>query len=101
MPVKPTSQEEAFFAKEELERKRKQARENEIRVQAEEAEARKRLHWMHCPKCGSELAEILFREQRVDRCEACGGIWLDAGELEALALKEGGFLGHLRKVFQG
>jgi hypothetical protein len=101
MPVKPTTQEEAYFAKQELEKKRKSSQENAILDQQRAREAQKQLHWMHCPKCGSELTEIAYREQRVDRCEICGGVWLDAGELEALALKEGGFLWGLRKVFLG
>jgi len=101
MPVKPTTQEEAFFAKQELEKKRKAAEEKAIQVQRQTRDEQQKLHWMRCPKCGSELAEISYREQRVDRCDACGGVWLDAGELEALAMKEGGFLWGLRKVFQG
>lgn len=100
MPVKPTTSEEAFFAQQEAERRKSEARAKAERAEAQEREARKLLHWMHCPKCGSELAEIGYRDQRVDRCESCGGVWLDAGELEALALKEGGFLWGLRKAFQ-
>lgn len=101
MPIKPTTNEEAFFAQQEMERKRKFAEELAHRNQLQDKEQQKELHWMRCPKCGSELSEISYREQRVDRCETCGGVWLDAGELEALAMKEGGFLWGLRKVFQG
>ena len=101
MPIKPTTQEEVFFAKQEMDRKQTVAREKAGRLQGQEREELKRVHWMHCPKCGSELSEIAYRDQRVDRCEACGGLWLDAGELEALAMKEGGFLWGLRKVLQG
>ena len=101
MPIKPTHQEEAFFAKQEIERKQKIAQENVAQIQRQEREERKRAHRMHCPKCGSELSEITYRDQRVDRCAACGGVWLDAGELEALALKEGGFLWGLRKSLLG
>ncbi len=101
MPVKPTTQEETFFARQEQERRRKAAEEAALRLGQQAREAQRQLHWMRCPKCGSELAEVGYREQRVDRCEACGGIWLDAGELEALAAREGGFLLGLRKVLQG
>ena len=99
MPIKPTTQEEAFFAKQEIERKRKAVQEKAAQILAQEQE--ERMKPMRCPKCGAELSEITYREQRVDRCEACGGVWLDAGEMEALAIKEGGFLGGLRKVFHG
>ena len=99
MPIKPTNQEEAFFAKQEMERKRKAVHEKAARRLAQEQE--ERMKPIRCPKCSAELSEIIYREQRVDRCEACGGVWLDAGELEALAMKEGGFLWGLRKVFHG
>ena len=101
MPVKPTTQEETFFARQEHEKRRKAAEDAAARLQKQTQEEQKQLHWMRCPKCGSELAEVGYREQRVDRCQACGGVWLDAGELEALAAKEGGFLLGLRKAFQG
>lgn len=97
MPVKPTPQEETYFAMQERERRRRDEAERERRRQQEQ----KDLHWMHCPKCGSRLAEIGFQEQRVDRCEACGGVWLDAGELEALARKEAGVLPGLARLFRG
>jgi hypothetical protein len=100
MPIKPSTHEESYFAQLELERKRKGVFEKVASVQVLEREEQKILHWMFCPKCGSELTEIGYRDQRVDHCEACGGIWLDAGELEALATKEDGFLAGLRKVFQ-
>lgn len=101
MPIKPTTQEEAFFAKQEAERKQQLAREQAARKQAREREERRSAHWMRCPKCGETLTEIGYRDQRVDRCPSCAGVWLDAGELEALAMKEGGFLWGLRKAFQG
>ena len=56
-----------------------------------EREALKKLHHMHCPKCGSALDEITFRGVRVDKCFACGGVWLDDGELEELSAKPGFF----------
>ncbi|MBK6916071.1 MAG: zf-TFIIB domain-containing protein [Deltaproteobacteria bacterium] len=55
---------------------------------------------MHCPKCGMELSEITFRGVKVDKCFACGGVWLDDGELEELAGKPG-FFEALRRLFAG
>lgn len=60
-------------------------------LKAEELEALKRLHWMRCAKCGSELEEIVFRGVKVDKCFVCGGVYLDDGELEQLAGKPGWF----------
>jgi hypothetical protein len=43
---------------------------------------------MRCPKCGRKLEEIVYQKVRIDRCTGCGGVWLDPGELEALAPEE-------------
>ena len=100
MPVKPSTPEEAFFARQELERKRGMAQAREEQLHSEERRKLKERHWMHCPKCGMELLEIDFLGHKVDQCNACQGLWLDAGEVEALAKsEEGGFLGNLKKVF--
>ena len=38
-----------------------------------------------CPRCeGPTLVEIVLDGVPVDRCRQCHGVWLDAGELEAL-----------------
>jgi uncharacterized protein len=65
-----------------------------------EREAQRKLHFMCCPKCGSQLDEITFRGVRVDKCFTCGGVWLDDGELEELAGKPG-FFEALRRFFSG
>jgi uncharacterized protein len=102
MPVKPTDREEEFFARQEWERKRKVAHEHEERLKAAERQKLKDLHWMNCPKCGMELVEIDFRGLKVDQCSSCNGVWLDAGELDALATSEkSGFLGGLQAFFKG
>jgi hypothetical protein len=54
-------------------------------------EEQKKLHWMKCPKCGSDLEEIAFRGVKIDKCFVCGGVYLDDGELEQLAGKPGWF----------
>jgi hypothetical protein len=43
---------------------------------------------MRCPKCGEPLKERSFQKVQIDQCTGCSGIWLDAGELEAVAGKE-------------
>ena len=42
-----------------------------------------------CPKCDVQLFKLLFKEIEVDFCERCRGLWLDAGELEALLEQTG------------
>lgn len=100
MPVKPSTTEDTFFALQELERKRRLALAKEQQLHAEERQLLKDRHWMRCPKCGMELLEIDHLGHKVDQCSACRGLWLDAGELEAMTqAEEAGFLGNLRKVF--
>ena len=41
-------------------------------------------HTVECPKCDGTLVEIEHEGVRIDRCNTCGGVWLDAGELEQL-----------------
>ncbi|MCA9695461.1 MAG: zf-TFIIB domain-containing protein, partial [Myxococcales bacterium] len=76
------------------ETRRRSVTQAEIRVKREEAQRRhagldederkrlKDLHWMHCPKCGDDMAEVQFRGVQIDKCFACGGVYLDDGELE-------------------
>ena len=40
---------------------------------------------MRCPKCGTRLNTHTLHDVSVDECPSCHGMWLDAGELEALA----------------
>ena len=39
---------------------------------------------MDCPVCKEPMIVLELHEIEVDHCIACGGIWLDAGELELL-----------------
>jgi hypothetical protein len=38
-----------------------------------------------CPSCREPLIVAEYRGIEIDVCPSCGGIWLDRGELEALA----------------
>ena len=100
MPAKPTVNEEEYFARQELERRRQVAREGEARKLEQEKEHQRTLHFMRCPKCGSELQEVAFGDVRVDKCFACEGLWLDDGELEKLQTKGAGFATRLLDVFR-
>ncbi len=39
---------------------------------------------MDCPVCKNAMITLEVRDVEVDYCSGCGGIWLDAGELELL-----------------
>ena len=54
----------------------------------EEMKRHKELSYMKCPKCGMSLNEIEYKEGKIDKCTACDGVWLAAGDLETLLLNE-------------
>ncbi|MEW6086772.1 MAG: zf-TFIIB domain-containing protein [bacterium] len=39
---------------------------------------------MNCPSCKNPMVILELEDVEVDHCFSCGGIWLDAGELELL-----------------
>jgi len=81
---KPTSPEEEYFLREEIEKKRKLALKQSEEMAVQRKEELKKLHHMHCPKCGMDLHTIEKGKVQVDTCFNCHGVWLDAGELEQL-----------------
>ena len=44
---------------------------------------------LRCPKCSGYLEAYTFEGFALDRCEKCGGIWMDKGELEGVVRKVG------------
>jgi hypothetical protein len=100
MPLRPSEKEEEYFARMEYET-RKKLEEEKHKVLAEEEKKRlKELHFMRCPKCGMELIEIDYKGINIDKCSECEGIWLDAGELEAVSKLEKSGLDKLFGVFK-
>jgi len=57
---------------------------------AAEAQAGGQEQARQCPLGHGALTEVRREEVVIDRCDACGGIWLDAGELELLTKSSGG-----------
>lgn len=104
MPIKPSQGEEEHFAKLEAERLAQRRKEAAERKAVEEREALKKLHHMHCPKCGAQLKEERYHGIHVDRCSECHGVWFDAGEAESLLERElnvvQNFFGDLLKGFR-
>ena len=100
MPVKPSTNEEEYFTRQEIERRRKVAEERQATLMTDERERERVLHFMKCPKCGAQLEEIVFGNVYIDKCFGCGGIWLDAGELGIIQTKDAGFMDRLLTVFR-
>ena len=92
---KPSESEEEYIARIEYQRRKKVEEEKHRRMAVQEKRQRKEMHFMHCPKCGMNLIEVDYQRLKIDRCSACGGVWLDAGELEAAVGLEKGLLGRI------
>ena len=98
--MSPSEREEEYVARMEYERKKKLEHEKHLKLAEEERKRLKDLHFMRCPKCGMELIEIDYKNIKIDKCSECEGIWLDAGELEAVAKLEKTGLDKLFGVFK-
>jgi len=92
---KPTESEEEYIARIEYQRRKRVEEEKHREMAEQERLRRKELHFMHCPKCGMKLIEVDYKSLKIDRCSACDGVWLDAGELEAAVGLERGLLGRI------
>ena len=51
---------------------------------------------IQCPKCDGTLHETNFENIRIDVCDRCHGVWLDAGELSQITHRdEEGWIGRI------
>lgn len=98
--MKPTEKEEEYYARLEYEKKQKLEAQKNKNMKSEEKQKLKDLHYMKCPKCGMDLIEIDYKNIKIDKCSACDGVWLDAGELETISAMEKGGLDKLFSVFK-
>jgi hypothetical protein len=90
---KPSKNEEEYFTLLDQELLKKQ---REL-AEAARVAAERRSHFMKCPKDGYDLDSQEFHGVQIEHCAQCGGIWLDAGELEAIRSHEDhtGLLGRI------
>jgi rubrerythrin len=98
--VKPSHEEEEYFAKVEMEKRQNLAEKVKEDMANEDLEKLKALHYHHCAKCGFEMHSVVFKGVTIEKCPHCGGIFLDAEELEQLAGKEGGFISAVLSIFK-
>ena len=55
-----------------------------------------------CIKCQQEFLQTMVEEVELDLCPGCGGLWLDRGEIQQLALKPTDAITDLRLlIYQG
>jgi uncharacterized protein len=52
---------------------------------------------LKCPKCDGNLVESNYENIKIDVCNKCHGVWLDAGEMAQVLHKDegGSWLGRL------
>jgi Zn-finger nucleic acid-binding protein len=81
---KPSRNEDEYFVKQEAELIRTQR----ARAEAALRDAERKSHYMKCPKDGYDLASSLYHGVQIEICPHCGGMWLDAGEVEAVSHEE-------------
>jgi hypothetical protein len=102
MTKKPTESEEEYFARLDMEKRKEMIARRAAEVAADERERLKQQHWMRCPKDGHELTTVRLQGVAVDTCAACGGTWLDAGEIDqVIANADTGPLDAIRRIFKG
>lgn len=97
---KPSRAEDEYFAKQELERRKQWAQEQASKLATEEKDRLRQLHYMKCPKCGMDLKEIELHGVKVDQCANCGGVFLDAGEIDQLSKHEEGIAHKVFSLFR-
>ena len=62
------------------------------KIQAEESKSLE----LKCPKCDGTMHATDFDSIKIDVCDKCHGVWLDAGELAQITNKEdGGWFGRV------
>lgn len=98
--VKPSHEEDEYFAKVDMDKKRALAEKIKSRMEEDELAKLKALHWKHCANCGFEMHSVVFKGVTIEQCPNCNGIFLEPGELEHLAGKEGGFISAVLSIFK-
>ncbi|MFH1177595.1 MAG: zf-TFIIB domain-containing protein [Acidobacteriota bacterium] len=79
---RPSEKEQEYFLRVELERLKTLRDEHRKKIEQAEREQRKELHYLHCPKCGETMEQTRLEGVEIEVCPDCGGIYLDAGELD-------------------
>lgn len=96
----PREKEEEYFLRQEMERLKALREQHRRQQEAEERARMRELHFMHCAKCGQRMETTTLSGVEVELCPDCGGLYLDAGELEKLldARRQGPFASALATV---
>ena len=77
---------------------RRQEKELIEKLRAKLASEQREVSELNCPKCEGKLIETDYENIKMDVCNNCHGVWLDAGELARIQHKDensGGWFGRL------
>jgi uncharacterized protein len=78
--------EEEYFRRKEQESIEKMRQKMAEEEQTKTQEAKR----LDCPHGDGKMMTANFEGVEIDRCDVCGGVWLDKGELEQLRQRETG-----------
>ncbi len=67
---------------------RRQEQELVAKMKAKLESEQKEASALGCPKCDGSLVESDFHGIKIDVCNKCHGVWLDAGELAQVTQKD-------------
>jgi hypothetical protein len=81
---KPSRNEDEYFVKHEAELIKHQRQLAELAA----LETERKSHYMKCPKDGYDLKSSQYHGVQIEICPHCGGMWLDAGEIDVVAHEE-------------
>jgi hypothetical protein len=76
MKLKERAQEDIYFAEHD--------RDLIAKLKANLQKSDKTVIDLRCPKCPGHLEAYTFEGFALDRCNQCGGVWMDQGELEGV-----------------
>jgi NAD-dependent SIR2 family protein deacetylase len=81
---KPSDKEQEYFIRLEMERLKKLREEHQRQTEQKERRRLAELHAMRCAKCGQRMETTMLEQVEIEICPDCGGIYLDAGELDKI-----------------
>jgi uncharacterized protein len=80
----PLSKEEKYFLEQEVKRLKTIHTEHMQETAENERRKLKELHYLRCAKCGQRMATTKLAGVEIEVCTDCGGVYLDAGELDKI-----------------
>lgn len=98
--IKPSEAEDEYFAKLDVEKKKKIAQKKHSTLQRQEIEDLKKTHRMRCAECGMELQTIVFKGFSIHKCFQCGGAFLSKEAFSRLCGEDTHFLEKILKIFE-